>query len=88
MVEHRIGDARVLRLIQKWLNAGVLEDGRIMTQEKGTPQGANISPLLANIYLHHVFDQWAHQWRQEHARGDVVIVRYADDSAPGNVCAR
>jgi group II intron reverse transcriptase/maturase len=83
MIECRIGDTRVLRLIQKWLNAGVLEDGRIMTQEKGTPQGANISPLLANIYLHHVFDLWAHQWRQQHARGDVVIVRYADDFVVG-----
>ena len=83
MVEHRIGDARVLRLIRKWLNAGVLEDGRIMAQEKGTPQGANISPLLANIYLHYVFDRWAHQRRRQHARGDVVIVRYADDIVMG-----
>lgn len=82
-VEHRIGDPRVIRLIRKWLKAGVLEDGRIETTEMGTPQGAVISPLLANIYLHHVFDLWAQRWRQRSATGDVIIVRYADDIVVG-----
>ena len=82
-VEHRIGDKRVIRLIRKWLKAGVLEDGRIETTEVGTPQGAVISPLLANIYLHYVFDLWAERWRQREAKGDVVIVRYADDVVVG-----
>jgi retron-type reverse transcriptase len=63
-VEHRVGDRRIIRLIAKWLTAGVLEDGRVIEAEEGTPQGAVISPLLANIYLHHVYDQWVHQWRQ------------------------
>lgn len=83
MVEHRIGDPRVLRLIRKWLNAGIMEDGRHLELEKGTPQGATISPLLANLYLHSVFDRWADEWRQRNARGDVVIVRYADDFVVG-----
>jgi RNA-directed DNA polymerase len=82
-VEHRIGDRRIIRLIAKWLTAGVLEDGRMIETEEGTPQGAVISPLLANIYLHHVYDQWAHQWRQRCATGDVIVVRYADDSIVG-----
>jgi group II intron reverse transcriptase/maturase len=82
-LKHRIGDERVLRLIQKWLNAGVMENGKKTTSEEGTPQGATISPLLANIYLHYVFDLWAHQWRQKRAHGDVVIVRYADDFVVG-----
>ena len=82
-LEHRIGDQRLLRLIRKWLKAGVLEDGRRVAAEKGTPQGAVISPLLANIYLHYVLDLWAHQWRNRHAAGHVVIVRYADDSVFG-----
>jgi len=82
-VEHRIGDQRVLRLIRKWLTAGVMEDGEIERMTAGTPQGAVISPLLANIYLHYVFDLWANQWRQRHARGNVVIVRYADDIVVG-----
>jgi RNA-directed DNA polymerase len=82
-VEHRIADKRVVRLIQKWLNAGVLEDGKRTYSEEGTPQGGNVSPLLANLYLHYVFDLWAHQWRQTQARGDVVIVRYADDFVVG-----
>jgi len=82
-VEHRIGDRRLLRLIRKWLKAGILEDGRVTVQRKGTPQGAVISPLLANIYLHYVLDLWAHQWRRRHARGDVIIVRYADDFVVG-----
>src|SRR5580693_5172768 len=82
-VEHRIGDRRIIRLIAKWLTAGVLEDGHLIETEEGTPQGAVISPLLANIYLHHVYDQWVHQWRQRCASGDVIVVRYADDSIVG-----
>jgi group II intron reverse transcriptase/maturase len=82
MVERRIADTRVLRLIRKWLNAGVIEDGEWSETEKGTPQGAVISPLLANIYLHYVLDQWTDQWRQK-AQGDVIIVRYADDAVIG-----
>jgi group II intron reverse transcriptase/maturase len=78
-LEHRIADKRVVRLIQKWLNAGVLEEGKLTHVDVGTPQGGSISPLLANIYLHYVLDLWAHQWRRRHARGDVLIVRYADD---------
>ncbi|MEN9543677.1 MAG: hypothetical protein RLZZ598_510 [Pseudomonadota bacterium] len=80
---HRIGDTRVLRLIRGWLTAGVVENGKKTEVWVGTPQGAVISPLLANIYLHYVFDLWAHQWRGRHARGDVMIVRYADDSVLG-----
>jgi group II intron reverse transcriptase/maturase len=83
-VEHRICDRRVVRLIRKWLRAGVTdEDGRTVPTPVGTPQGAVISPLLANIYLHHVFDLWAHQWRRRHAQGTVIIVRYADDIVAG-----
>jgi len=82
IVELRIADPRILRLIRKWLNAGVIEDGKWSEPEKGTPQGAVISPLLANIYLHHVLDQWADQWRQD-AQGDVILVRYADDAVIG-----
>lgn len=82
-VEHRIGDPRIVRLIGKWLKAGTLEEGQLVASEEGTPQGAVISPLLANIYLHYVFDLWAHQWRRRHARGNVVIVRYADDIVVG-----
>ena len=82
-IEHRIGDRRIVRLIQKWLKVGVLEDGLRVESEEGTPQGAVISPLLANIYLHYVYDLWAHQWRQRQATGDVVIVRYADDTVVG-----
>jgi RNA-directed DNA polymerase len=82
-IEHRIADRRVLRHIRKWLNAGVLQDGRRVEQEEGTPQGGNISPLLANIYLHYVLDLWADHWRRTRARGDVVIVRYADDFVVG-----
>lgn len=80
---HRIADRRMLGLICKWLQAGVIEDGRRVAATKGTPQGAVISPLLANIYLHYVPDLWAKQWRQRHARGDMVVVRYADDSVVG-----
>lgn len=82
-VEHRIGDDRVLRLIRKWLKAGVLEAGELRVSESGTPQGAVISPLLANIYLHYVVDQWAEQWRRRHAQGEVIIVRYVDDIVCG-----
>jgi RNA-directed DNA polymerase len=82
-LEHRIADRRVLRLIQKWMAAGVIEDGSWTASEEGVPQGASASPLLANVYLHYVFDLWAHQWRTRHARGDVVIVRFADDFVVG-----
>lgn len=82
-VEHRIGDKRVLRLIRKWLTAGVLEDGTWSEVEEGTPQGGSISPLLANIYLHYVFDLWVQQWRKKRAHGDVVVVRFADDFIVG-----
>jgi hypothetical protein len=82
-VEHRIADRRVVRLIQKWLNAGVLEDGVRRWAETGTPQGGSISPLWANLYLHHVFDLWARRWRQTQATGDVIVVRYADDIIVG-----
>jgi len=78
-IEHRIGDRRILDLIQKWLRAGVLEEGSWTPSEEGTPQGNLISPVLANIYLHYAFDQWAHQWRKRNARGDMIIVRFADD---------
>ena len=82
-IEHRIGDTRLVRLIQKWLKVGVLEEGARVESVEGTPQGAVISPLLANIYLHYVYDLWAHQWRQRHATGDCVFVRYADDTVAG-----
>jgi len=82
-VEHRIADQRVLRHIKKWLKAGVLEDGKKMRTEIGTPQGGSISPLLANVYLHYVIDLWVDAWRREHARGEVIIVRYADDFVLG-----
>jgi group II intron reverse transcriptase/maturase len=82
-LRHRIGDERVLRLIQKWLSAGVMENGKRAASEAGTPQGATISPLLANVYLHYALDLWVRQWRRQHARGDVVIVRYADDFVLG-----
>ena len=82
-LEHRIADKRILRLIKTWLKAGVIEDGKRIASERGTPQGAVISPLLANIYLHYVFDTWAHHWRTHHASGHVIVVRYADDSVIG-----
>jgi RNA-directed DNA polymerase len=82
-VEHRIADPRIVRHIQKWLNAGVMENGKRIEQEEGTPQGGSISPLLANLYLHYVFDLWADQWRKTQAQGDIVIVRYADDFVVG-----
>ena len=83
MLEHRIADKRVLRLVRKWLTAGVSEDGQWSRTTVGTPQGAVISPLLANIFLHYVLDLWVDQWRKQTARGDVIIVRYADDFVIG-----
>jgi RNA-directed DNA polymerase len=82
-LRHRIADERVLRLIGKWLAAGVTEDGTWMECEKGSPQGASVSPLLANVYLHYVLDLWAEWWRKRHARGDMIIVRFADDFIAG-----
>jgi len=82
-LEHRIGDKRVLRLIQKWLNAGVMENGRWSASDMGAPQGATISPLLSNVYLHYVLDLWVQQWRRRNAHGDVVVVRFADDFLVG-----
>ena len=82
-LEHRIGDTRILRLVQKWLRAGVLEDGIVTIEEKGTGQGSVISPLLANVYLHYVFDLWAERWRRREATGDMIMVRYADDIVVG-----
>ncbi len=82
-LEHRIGDRRIIRLIQKWLRAGVLEDGIVTSSETGTGQGSVISPLLANIYLHYVFDLWAERWRRREAAGDMIILRFADDIVVG-----
>jgi RNA-directed DNA polymerase len=82
-VEHRIGDLRIIRLIQKWLKAGVLEDGVLRVSDRGTGQGAVISPLLANIYLHYVLDLWAARWQRREATGDMILVRYADDFIVG-----
>ena len=82
-VEHRIADHRVVRHVKKWLRAGVLEQGKRIQVQEGTPQGASVSPLLANIYLHYVFDLWAQRWRRRYARGDVIIVRFADDIVMG-----
>jgi group II intron reverse transcriptase/maturase len=82
-LEHRIGDERIIRLVRKWLKAGVLDDGTWSVSETGTPQGAVVSPLLANVYLHDVFDLWAYQWRRREATGNVVVVRYADDIVAG-----
>src|SRR2546423_1582599 len=82
-IEHRVADRRVVRLIQKWLNAGVLEEGKRIRMEKGTPQGGSASPLLANVYLHYVFDLWAQAWRRKRALGEMIIVRFADDVVLG-----
>jgi RNA-directed DNA polymerase len=82
-IEHRIGDKRVVRLIQQWLAAGVLEDGAWTLSETGTPQGGSISPVAANLYMHYVFDLWVQRWRRTAARGDMVIVRYLDDFIVG-----
>jgi retron-type reverse transcriptase len=81
-VEHKIADRRLVRLLMKWLHAGVVEDGELRAVTEGAPQGGGISPLLSNIYLHYAFDMWVQQWRKRHARGEVYVVRYADDSAP------
>ena len=82
-VEHRIGDRRIVRMIQKWLKAGVMEQGRLDETKEGTPQGAVISPILANLYLNYVLDLWVNQWRRKEATGDVIMVRYADDAVLG-----
>ena len=82
-IEHRIGDPRIIRLIRKWLKAGVMEDGQWTATEAGSPQGAVVSPVLANVYLHYCFDLWAERWRHHHARGQVLYVRYADDIVAG-----
>ena len=82
-IEHRVADRRVVRLIQKWLNAGVLEDGKRMRVEEGTPQGGSASPLLANVYLHYAFDLWVQAWRRKGANGEVIVVRFADDIVVG-----
>jgi RNA-directed DNA polymerase len=78
-LEHRIGDTRMVRLLMKWVKAGVFEDGELHEVKEGSPQGANISPLLSNIYLHYVLDLWVLSWRKKQARGEVYVVRYADD---------
>jgi group II intron reverse transcriptase/maturase len=82
-LKHRIGDERIIRLVQKWLKAGVLEEGNWSVSDEGTPQGAVASPLLANVYLHYVFDLWAKQWRRREATGKLIVVRYADDIVVG-----
>jgi group II intron reverse transcriptase/maturase len=82
-LEHRIADRRLLRLIRKGLKAGVIENGRRVVSERGCPQGSVLSPMLANVYLHYVLDLWAHRWRQQEAKGNVIIVRYADDTVLG-----
>lgn len=81
--EYRIADRRMLRLLQKWLSAGVLHDGKWTASEEGTPQGATVSPLAANVYLHYVLDLWVQQWRSRNAHGDVIVVRFADDFLVG-----
>ena len=82
-IEHRVADRRILRLIQKWLKAGVSEDGQWSESKVGTPQGAVVSPLIANVYLHYVFDLWIEAWRKKVAVGEVIVVRYADDLVAG-----
>jgi RNA-directed DNA polymerase len=82
MLAHRVADPRILRLIRQWLRAGVLDGGQWQVTDSGTPQGAGISPLLSNIFLHYAFDLWAKLWRNGEARGNVIVVRYADDCAP------
>jgi len=82
-VEYRIGDRRIIRLIQKWLKAGVLEENRWIETKEGTPQGSVASPILANVYLHYTYDLWVQQWRRRHATGDMIVVRYADDTIVG-----
>jgi RNA-directed DNA polymerase len=82
-IEHRIADKRVVRLIQKWLNAGILQEGKIIYNEQGTPQGSSASPLLANVFLHYIYDLWVQHWRKHKARGDVIVIRFADDTVVG-----
>src|SRR5881227_893100 len=82
-VEHRVADSRILRLIQKWLKAGVMEEGKWSEAKTGSPQGSVISPLLANIYLHYTFDLWVNVWRKKYAQGEVVVIRFADDTIAG-----
>ena len=82
-MEHRVADPRILRLIRKWLKAGVMEEGQWSEPQTGTPQGSVISPLLANVYLHYVFDLWVNAWRTKLAQGEVIVVRYADDTIVG-----
>ena len=82
-LEHRIGDKRIVRLIQKWLKAGILEDGVVTVDDRGTGQGSVISTLLANVYMHYCFDLWAERWRRQEARGDMIVLRYADDLVIG-----
>jgi group II intron reverse transcriptase/maturase len=82
-LEHRIADRRILRLIAKWLKVGTVEDGRVTRSVCGAPQGAVISPILANVYLHYVFDLWVHRWRRNKASGDMIVIRYADDTIVG-----
>jgi RNA-directed DNA polymerase len=82
-IKHRVADRRMLRLTQKWLKAGVSEDGEWSETKVGTPQGSVVSPLLANVYLHYVFDLWIEAWRKKAARGDIIVVRYADDLVAG-----
>jgi RNA-directed DNA polymerase len=82
-LEHRIADKRILRLIAKWLKVGIIEDGRVTRAQCGAPQGAVISPTLANAYLHYVHHLWVHRWRQTKATGDMIVVRFADDTIVG-----
>lgn len=82
-LEHRIADKRILRLVAKWLRVGIVEDGRVTRSEQGAPQGAVISPILANVYLHYVYDLWVHRWRRTTASGDMIVIRYADDMIVG-----
>jgi RNA-directed DNA polymerase len=81
-LEHRIADKRILRLIAKWLKVGIIEDGRVTRGQVGAPQGAVISPTLANVYLHYAYDLWVQRWRGTKATGDLIVVRFADDRAP------
>ena len=83
MLEHRIADRRIIRLVRRWLRAGILESGEWRVVETGSPQGSGISPLLANVFLHYSFDAWISQWRRRHARGQMVVIRYADDAIAG-----
>ena len=83
MLEHRIADRRIIRLIKRWLKAGVLESGEWRAVETGSPQGSGISPILANVFLHYAFDLWIHQWRKRRRAAEIVVVRYADDMVFG-----